>query len=71
MLQGFSPLTKSMIELIRTQYEEVGDGTTSVIVLERGGVGGTAPSFLFNFARFPELCSDLSLCSDHLKTSNR
>ncbi|KAK9750675.1 hypothetical protein RND81_02G213000 [Saponaria officinalis] len=28
------PAAKSMIELSRTQDEEVGDGTTSVIVLE-------------------------------------
>ncbi|KAL8554445.1 hypothetical protein ACS0TY_002586 [Phlomoides rotata] len=30
------PVAKSMIELSRTQDEEVGDGTTSVIVLGEG-----------------------------------
>lgn len=35
------PAAKSMIELSRTQDEEVGDGTTSVIVL------GRLPNFIF------------------------
>ena len=33
------PAAKSMIELSRTQDEEVGDGTTSVIIL--GMIGGS------------------------------
>jgi chaperonin GroEL (HSP60 family) len=33
------PLLQSIIELSRTQDEEVGDGTTSVIIL--GGSAGT------------------------------
>ena len=31
----FHPAAKSMLELSRTQEEEVGDGTTSVIILGR------------------------------------
>jgi chaperonin GroEL (HSP60 family) len=34
------PAAKSMIELSRTQDEEVGDGTTSVIILGESFVGG-------------------------------
>lgn len=37
------PAAKSMIELSRTQDEEVGDGTTTVIIL------GMSGSFLFLF----------------------
>lgn len=32
------PAAKNMIELSRTQDEEVGDGTTSVIILGKSGV---------------------------------
>ena len=39
------PAAKSMIELARTQDEEVGDGTTSVIILA-GEVLGVAAPFL-------------------------
>lgn len=40
------PAAKSMIELSRTQDEEVGDGTTTVIILgEFAGHGGAKLSF--------------------------
>lgn len=37
------PAAKSMIELSRAQDEEVGDGTTSVIVLSKCAVLNNAP----------------------------
>lgn len=42
------PAAKSMIELSRTQDEEVGDGTTSVIILgeEKGGKRGRSSSVI-------------------------
>lgn len=36
-IQVQHPAAKSMIEISRTQDEEVGDGTTSVIILGKGG----------------------------------
>ncbi|NXG44233.1 TCPG protein, partial [Psilopogon haemacephalus] len=39
-IQVQHPAAKSMIEISRTQDEEVGDGTTSVIILERASWGG-------------------------------
>lgn len=48
------PAAKSMIELSRTQDEEVGDGTTSVIIL---GTGGSVPVKLCLTRLQPEKCS--------------
>ena len=39
------PAAKSMIELSRTQDEEVGDGTTTVIILGKCSSSGCAGSF--------------------------
>jgi T-complex protein 1 subunit gamma len=52
------PAAKSMIELSRSQDEEVGDGTTSVIILgESSFVAAGAPHW-----RLLSVCSQLVRC---------
>ena len=43
------PAAKNMIELSRTQDEECGDGTTSVIILGKFYNLHTCPSYTFQF----------------------
>jgi hypothetical protein len=49
------PAAKSMIELSRTQDEEVGDGTTTVIILGMRYItdGNFGPQLMFNSWRDP------------------
>lgn len=46
-IQVQHPAAKSMIEISRTQDEEVGDGTTSVIILGKGGETCVNPHLRF------------------------
>lgn len=52
------PAAKSMIELSRTQDEEVGDGTTSVIILGKSTLLSSFPRKVESvFTNLPFICS--------------